>query len=452
MKRYDLMQVPVLGALLKNRVPQLVLTAVALGGFLFAILAGLTGTPVGSRNFAIIIVWIAWWAALILVAVPVLGRAWCTICPIPVPGEWLQRGNVLGPAGGGSGLNRRWPKRLRGMWLQNGAFLLLALFSTVVLTQPFVTALILLGLLTLAIATSLVFERRSFCRYLCPVGGFIGLYSQLAPVEVRVKDVTVCARCREKSCYHGNGHGYGCPWLLFPRALSKNTQCGLCLECLRTCHNSNVALNVRPFGDDLNVPDDRKLDEAYKAFIMLGSALVYATVLLGPWGDLKTVAYSIGSVAWIWYSVVFLLSILVLMPALFLAAVWLGQRLTEPDRPLRRAFVAQSHALIPLGLAAWIAFSLAFVGTNFSYVWPVLSDPMAWGWNLLGAAAYPWTPYMTGVMPALEVVVLLIGLAWSVKVAHRTAHAGASGLSLQALPVVAYCALFTFALLVLLVG
>ena len=82
---------------LKNRYPQLAVFIVMLAGYLFAILAGIIGTPVGSHNFSIIFVWIAWWAILILVAVPFFGRGWCAVCPIPLPGEWIQRGRVLGP-------------------------------------------------------------------------------------------------------------------------------------------------------------------------------------------------------------------------------------------------------------------------------------------------------------------------------------------------------------------
>ncbi len=85
------------GQILVNRWPQLVIRALTLGGFVFVIFAGLAGTPVGSRNLSIILVWIAWWAALIIIAVPLLGRGWCSICPIPMPGEWIQNGAVLGP-------------------------------------------------------------------------------------------------------------------------------------------------------------------------------------------------------------------------------------------------------------------------------------------------------------------------------------------------------------------
>ena len=93
-----------------------------LAGMTLVIAAGFLGTPVGSRNFAIVMVWIAWWAALMLVAVPGFGRAWCSVCPLPLPGEWLQRGAILAPRGRGLGLKLRWPRRLRKMWVQNAAF------------------------------------------------------------------------------------------------------------------------------------------------------------------------------------------------------------------------------------------------------------------------------------------------------------------------------------------
>ncbi len=433
-----------------------------MAGFVLAILAGVRGTPVGNRNFAIVAVWIGWWALLILLVVPLTGRGWCSVCPIPAPGEWLQRGAVLGPGRAGLGLDRRWPKRLRNIWLQNGAFLLLALFAAVVLTQPLVTALVLLLLLTLAVAVSLVFERRAFCRYLCPVGGFIGLYSQLAPLELRVRDTAVCASHREKTCYSGNASGYGCPWNVFPAGLVKNINCGLCLECVRACPYDNVALYVRPLGDDFHQAGGRRLDEAFKAFIMLGSALVYIAVMLGPWGELKSAAYAVGTVEWLLYALAFLAIVLVALPGSFFLAVLLGRVAARPRIAARRAFVHFAYALIPLGLAAWVAFSVSFVFANLSYVWPVLSDPLGWGWNLLGTTHAAWVPYLSRLVPPLQVGVLLAGIGWTALIARRIARqlVDASGESrnsevhttVLAAPVVAYALAVTMVLLALLVG
>src|SRR3972149_4117803 len=130
MVKIELTRKPFIKNALKSRYPQLAVFIVMLVGYIFAILAGLVGTPVGSYNFSIVFVWIAWWAILILVAVPFFGRGWCAVCPIPLPGEWLQRGAILSPPDKKpKWLNLRWPKFLRNIWLQNISFLLLALFS-----------------------------------------------------------------------------------------------------------------------------------------------------------------------------------------------------------------------------------------------------------------------------------------------------------------------------------
>jgi polyferredoxin len=455
MTKFDLVQLPFLRSVLRSRWPQFLVTLLALAGFIFAVIAGLVGTPVGSRNFSIIFVWIAWWALLMLVAVPLFGRGWCSICPIPAPGEWLQRGALLGPTGHpGSGLKRRWPRRLRNIWLQNLAFTLVALSSAVVLTQPRATAIVLAAFLFMALGVSLVFERRAFCRYLCPVGGFIGLYSQLAPIEVRVKDTAVCAGHSQKTCYTGNEMGYGCPWQIFPGGLTKNTYCGTCMECLRTCPYDNIALNIRSFGADLSVRNGRRLDEAFKAFLMLGSAIVYAAVLLGPWGTLKSAAYSIGSVDWLVYALAFLAFVFGGIPGAFYLVVRLGQILAGSQMQTRRDFIAYAYALIPLGLSAWIAFSLSFVFANLSYLWPVLSDPLGWGWNLAGTAGVGWQPYVTQFIPVLQVVILLAGLIWASLSARRIASEAlpdARG-TRQSLPVIAFNLAATLGLMVLLIG
>ncbi len=455
MTRYDLLRNPIAKRLVVNRWPQFLVRTAALLGFLFAIVAGLLGTPVGSRNFSIVFVWIGWWAFLILIAVPLFGRGWCAICPIPMPGEWLQNRALLGPSGQKPplGLGRKWPKALRNIWTQNVAFGLLALFSAVVLTQPQVTAIILAALLFVAIGASLVFERRAFCRYLCPVGGFIGLYSQAAPLEVRVRDREICATHKTKTCYTGSEDGFGCPWGVFPGALKKNTDCGICLECLRTCPLDNIAINIRPVGTDLSQPGGRKLDEAFKAFIMLGSAIVYSALMLGPWGQLKTAAYTIGSPPWLLYILVFMVFVLGLLPGLFYLATWAGHLLRPTRRSPLKNFTAYAYALVPLGLSAWIAFSLSFVFANASYLYSVLSDPLGWGWDLLNTASYSWAPFFSQSLPVLQILVLVGGLAWASLNTRRIAHEGSiAPVWRQAIPVNLFCLFVTVGMLWLLVG
>jgi hypothetical protein len=442
MAKIELTRNRFLKSILVNRYPQLAVFIVMLMGYIFAILAGLIGTPVGSHNFSIVFVWIAWWAILILVAVPFFGRGWCAVCPIPLPGEWLQRGAVLAPPDKKpKWLNLRVPRMFRNIWLQNISFLLLALFSSVLLTTPNITGIVLAAMLFAAVGLSMVFERRAFCRYLCPVGGFIGIYSQTAPIELRIKDKQVCANCEGKPCYNGSFAGYGCPWDVFPGGLTKNTYCGLCMECIRTCPHDNIAVNLRSFSADLAKPSTR-LDEAFKAFIMLGSAMIYAGVLLGPWGTLKDAAYKVGSSAWFVYALVFLAFIFGILPGLFTLGI-----LDRKNIPLlKQRFASLSTALIPLGLMFWVAFSLSFVLTNASYIVAALSDPLGLGWNLFGTANTAWQPMLTTLLAPAQTLALVGGLIWSARMAKKAA----SEVKVSSVPMTVYSFLLTAIMLWLL--
>lgn len=450
-KRINLYRIPWIRPLLQSRLPQFLGRCLTLAGFVFTITAGLLGSRVGSHNFAIIFVWIAWWTALKLAFIPLGGRSWCSVCPIPLPGEWLQQRGILEKSGRRFGLNLRWSKRLKGSWLQSGGFLVIGLFSAVTLTDARVTAWVLLGLFGLATVLSLVFEWRAFCSYICPIGGFSGIYAKTAPVEVRVIDTAICAAHSEKTCYHN------CPWGLYPLALRDSAQCGLCMECLRVCPSDNIAVNLRPFGADLiagrrGSRSSNRLDEAFLALVMLGSALAFAAVFTGPWGALKTAAFAIGSPAWLLYGFGFLVFNLAILPGAFTLAVWAGQRWSGGKAQLRRAVAEQAQTVLPLGLFAWIAFTISFAFPKMNYVLSVISDPLGWGWNLLGTANSAWSPDVSAFSPGLQVAPLLAGLFWSASVAKRLTMTDTGHTLRQMLPVLAFCLVFALAMLWLLVG
>jgi hypothetical protein len=293
-----------------------------------------------------------------------------------------------------------------------------------------------------AVGLSMIFKRRAFCRYVCPVGGFIGLYSQAAPIELRIKEKATCVTCVGKPCYNGSELGYGCPWDVYPAGLTKNTYCGLCLECIRTCPHDNIAINLRPFAADLAVPS-AKLDEAFKAFIMLGSAMIYAGVLLGPWGALKNAAYNVGAGAWFIYALVFLAIIFIILPGLFTLGVLQKNSVIS----LRHRFAFLSTALIPLGVMFWVAFSLSFLLTNATYILAALSDPLGLGWNLIGTANIAWQPIYTAIVAPAQSLALIGGLVWSAGTAQKAAKAA----RISSNPVIVYCLIATLLMLWLLI-
>jgi polyferredoxin len=438
--------------LFRSRWPLFLARAATLAGFVFTILAGLFGSQVGSHNFAIIFVWIAWWTALKLLFIPLGGRSWCAVCPIPMPGEWISQGGIFpgarpgGARPGGArriGLSLKWPARLgffkprQSGWLQAGGFLLIGLFSAVTLTIPSLTGWVLLGVFVLATVLALVFERRAFCNHLCPIGGFTGLYAQAAPVELRVQDRAVCAAHTEKTCYDS------CPWGVYIASVQDNGPCGLCFECMRVCPHENVTFNLRAFGKDyLETRKFPRLDEAFLALVMLACALTFSAVFLGPWGWLRRAAYNVGSPEWLLYALAFLVFAGLVLPGLYALAVRLG----GPAANFRQSLAQSSRPLLPLGLAAWVAFTISFAFAKISYVLPVISDPLGRGWDLFGTASIHFAPDVSLLSPLLQAAVLLGGLVWTGRVAARDQAPR------RALAVQGFALLVTLSLMGLLIG
>jgi len=443
-RRVDLLKaVPGLKWLLTRRWFQFALVLPSLGFFYFFLIAGVFGSPVGNHNIIIIFVWILWWFLLIAIMVPFASRIWCTVCPIPFFGEWYQRraliGTRVGKPGVGRnrmwGLNRRWPKVLSNIWLQNIGFLMLCTFSVALLTRPIVSAFVLGGLILLATILHMIFRRRAFCSYVCPISGFLSLYSMSSMIEVRASDKQTCDNCTDKSCLAGGDSGWGCPWNVHPSKLDRNNYCGLCMECIKTCAHDNMTVRARPFCSDTLL---KGYDEAWKAFIMISLAMAYSTTLLGPWGTVKDWANPSESGMWggfgLYAGSLWGLALLV-VPGLFYLASRLGRTLGGGSQvPMKQVFLGFSGVLVPMGLMAWIAFSIPLIFVNGSYIITAVSDPMGRGWDLLGTAHFPWTPFYPEYVVFIQIPLLLIGLYYALRTGYRFAreHFGSEAAAVRA--------------------
>jgi len=388
--------------------------------FYLFILSSLWGSPVGNRNIAIIFVWILWWFVLKAIIVPLGGRIWCMVCPLPAPAEWLSRRSFTAVRyiqkpfktlhHRFTGLQKDWPKLLDNIWLQNLLFLTLISFGIILITRPIATALLFLIILATSLLLALIYRRRTFCQYLCPVGGFLGTYSMASMTELRAVDYDTCKKHKEKSCYAGGPGGWACPWKQYIGTMERNNYCGLCTECIKSCPKDNVGVFIRPFGSDRKL---KGYDEMYNVIIMLVVALVFSITMAGPWGVIKDAANVTESrqiVPFLIYVASIWILALGVFPGIFALVARAAGRFAGSSTSNRTVILRLAYILIPIGIFGWIAFSLPMLMVNYSYILNVLSDPLGLGWDILGTAAFPFQPFYPESIPVIQGIILLFGL------------------------------------------
>jgi hypothetical protein len=348
--------------------------------FLFGlmVLLGLADTAQPGRNLATKLTWTIWWAGIIFTFI-LVGRLWCLMCPVGAVNEWASR--LAQP-------ERKWPKPLRNLWIANGTFILLtwADVQLGVVRDPRVTAWIILLLLLSAVLTGLFFQRRTFCRYLCPITGLIGIYSMVAPVELRAKKCETCQTHKEKECFVGGAASVGCPMFERLWEMDSNAYCNLCFECVKGCSQDNLVLRLRAFGKDLWVASRRHLDEAFLAVVLAGASLYLTGEMIQPWREtLDAVASRLPlqlvgitsqrTAEAVLNAGLFLLVTLVVVPLGVLAGAW-GARhlLARAGKPhsLREIFTVFGYMFIPIGLSMHLAHNLHHLLDEGPGIVPVL--------------------------------------------------------------------------------
>lgn len=244
--------------------------------FWFVILIGFVGTADPGLNFGTAITWYIWFA-LVFVLMVVVGRAWCLMCPFGGFGEWIQRKTFWKRTQSRLGLGLKFPDRVAqyGFLTSIGAFVLLTwleeFFNIAGPGNPTATSYMVLGIVASALLFFLVFERRTFCRYVCPLSGLIGTVGSMGMAAgFRTRDREVCLTCETKDCMRGGENGYGCPWYTWPGSADSNAACGLCSECFKGCPSGNIGLYVQRPMTSVIAPTRRRADIAWAVAILWG--------------------------------------------------------------------------------------------------------------------------------------------------------------------------------------
>lgn len=458
-ERLDLLQLSWLRRLLTSSLFQPVLQVPMLAVMAAVVFLGFHDVQDGATNVATKLTWTIWWAAIIFTFV-LVGRVWCLACPFGALNEWTAR--LARPL-------RRLPRPFRNIWWATAMFVLLTWADEQlgVVRSPAVTASIVVFFAAASVAVGLFYERRSFCRYLCPIGGLIGIYSMTAPLELRTRDGSVCRADRDQECYRGGPVSQGCPMLEFPQTMDRNNYCTLCADCVKGCARHNLVLRLRTFGADLWASRRHALDEAYLAVMLVGLTALVTAQMLTTWP-----AWTAAAVDWLpagvraslgpalarslVESAVLLGGSLGVVPLLVLAAAAASNAAAGPrGLGLRRTFVIFGYMFVPVGLAMHLAHNLSHLLMEGGGIVPAVQRAVAtytplalgipdWQTRPLAPEAIVQFLQMT-VMVALFLLSLVAGQRMAVR-----AYPDPRTASRALVPMVVLCLAFTVAGIVLL--
>lgn len=364
------------------------------------------GPASAHDNFGTALTWVLWWP-LIPIIFLFLGRFWCAICPFATFSDLVQK--LVGN-------NRPVPKFLKkyGIWIIDAMFILITWGDHVfgVVESPAGSGVLMLGLTTGVVASGAFWERRTWCRYLCFLGGLSANYAQAGILSLRGTP-SICKTCTVAACYKGSEKAPGCPLFEFPKTMTSNANCVVCGYCIKSCPNDSIQMKLRLPTQELWFIHKPKLEVAFLAVIIMGIVFVQNVTMLEIWGTLQSGLERLTGTDS--YAVSFTIAFLIAMaiPVLLLAGAALAGKKINGES-LAQNFAKFGYAIIPLDMAGHIGhnlFHLLAEGKAVAFT----------GLALFGKEVYGASPALmsSSSIQLLQYLLVLLGGAASLYAAFR---------------------------------
>jgi ferredoxin len=318
--------------------------------FAFIIYQTLWGSNSAHDNFGTAMTWVLWWPLIPLLFL-LLGRFWCAICPFATVSDFFQKY---------FGANLPVPKFLKkyGIWIIDIVFIFITWSDHVfgIVESPRGSGYLLMLIFTGVVVAGVFFERRTWCRYLCFLGGLSGNYARSGMVQLRATP-EICKNCTTQSCFKGGEKAPGCPMFEFPRTMDTNAKCNFCGHCVKNCPNDSLVLTYRPPTKELWYIRKPKLEEAFLASVIMGIVFVQNITMLEIWQPILDFIQSTTGTAN--YTINFTIAFIIAMGLPMLAltgAAYLANLATKEG--LWKNVARFGYAIIPLDLAGHLAHNL----------------------------------------------------------------------------------------------
>lgn len=407
----NLMNLRPVAWLMRSRLYPTVFQAAVAAAFVLVGYQLLAGPEKAHDNLGTALMWVLWWP-LIPIIFLLMGRVWCAVCPFGTLNDLVQRA---------VGVQMAPPAFLRkyGIWIIDILFLSITWADHVlgVVESPWGSGILLLLLTTAVIASGALFQRRTFCRYLCPIGGMSGNYARTGAITLRA-DTRICATCTSRAaCFNGGDKAPECPLWQFPRTIDTGANCNLCARCIKNCPNDAIELQVGTPTRELWFIRRPKLEESFLAMAIMGIVLVQNMTMLQIWAgatDAITAATGITSPA-VLFTAVFAVAVAFPVASLALAAKVAAN---AAGGAATLWFARFGYAMIPLDIGGHIAHNLFHLLAEGKAVW-FTAMPLVGGTPGHGSTALA----ATGTIQILQYLIVALGTAASLYTAKRIAHA-----------------------------
>lgn len=358
---------------------------------------GRFSNPEIENNFFNFVLWIAWLPALTL-GTALVGRWWCgSFCPIRLLADASR---AVGERVLGRGSSTPY---LRLGWLLPVTFIAVTYLVKALHVQDTARtgAKFFFVVLASASAVSFVTARGTWCRFVCPIGGWLARVTRLSALHVTSEPRT-CGGCEHKACQREGSPAGRCPAFLKPSALDTNRHCLACWRCFRNCPDSEASMRLAWRWPGAELAEGRSLDGWEAVFVagMLGMfvAVGHRSALLArlPFAAL-------------------LLGLIALAVALYLALCWGIAQVAQI--PFREGVRRWGYVFLPLEVGtAFVAFgddSLAFFGVTRLVGRGLILVCLAWSLLVLvpivrRAASSPGR----ALAAATPLAFALVGFAW----------------------------------------
>ncbi|WP_136805463.1 sigma 54-interacting transcriptional regulator [Desulfosediminicola flagellatus] len=206
---------------------------------LATVLALFLGPREPDKNIGLIMSWAIGWP-LLFFSFFFLARTWCSVCSLAMPGKQLQ--NLIKP-------RKNTPQFIKehSGWIM-AVLCIIVLWVEVVWNayeNPLLTGWIILAVTIGSCICSVLYSRRTWCRYLCPLGAINAIFAMPSIIELRSNRHVCMNRCTEHNCFGGGEKKGGCPMFRHPYLVDNNRDCIICGDCIKNCNNSSIHLNLR---------------------------------------------------------------------------------------------------------------------------------------------------------------------------------------------------------------